>query len=423
MLTVLCQVWLPLLSLVILTLGNGLFSTLLVLKLHHLAVSNLLIGSVGAAYYAGMVVGAFHTGKFILTSGHIRSYAGFASLTAVLTMIHGLFPDPYLWIVLRFLGGYCMAGLFVVIESWVLNSSTPVTRGQILSFYMVAIYGAQSLGQFLVGLSTITSLVPFVIASMLASLSVVPMTITKIEAPQFLEPEGLTLRQLIRVSPSGTLGCFVSGLVLGCIYGLLPAYGASSGLSTVQVAWLMGITILGGMLWQYPVGFLSDRLGRRIVTFAVTLCFMGSSLAIVLCSVQHVLILLSIAFAWGGFAFVLYPLSISHACDYLSSNKIVAATQGLLLAYGIGATVGPIIAPLFMRLLGNQGLMLYFTTTTGILAAFLLWRRTQKSAIPIKDQLIFVTVPAVISPIHNELDPRSDPTEAVLTLANDESVE
>ena len=394
----------PLLSLFILILGNGLFTTLVAVRLHSEGSSALMIGLATTAYYGGLVCASFKIERFIIRVGHIRAFSAFASALAVMSLLQGIFVIPWLWLILRFLSGIATAGLFIVIESWLLILGTVKTRGQILAIYMVTFYAAQGLGQFLINFGDPTSLLLFAITAMLCSLSVIPLTMSKVGAPQFGEPTSLSFKSLYKKSASGIIGCFCSGLILGAIYGLLPIYIAEKTQSTSDVALFMAFTIFGGMALQYPVGKLSDYGDRRNVLIGIALLTIVAALSMNFIFQWQWLALLTI-FIFGGLTFTCYPVSMSHACDLLAPSEIVSGTQGLLLAYSLGATIGPAIGPIFIKVFGINGLFIYFISISTILAGFFVWRKIQVG--PRKHEETFVPMPQT-SPITAELDPRGE---------------
>lgn len=407
MMKLIASVLAPLTGLFIIMLSNGMFSTLIAVRLQMDGASDWVAGAASGAYYGGLMISAFYIERFICRVGHIRAYATFASITAAVSLLPGLILSPESWIAMRFIGGYCMGGLFIVIESWLLASSTIKTRGKVLSIYMIALYGAQGAGQFLLNISDPLTLIPFCIATILASLSVLPVCMTYRASPPLEENiSTLNFFRLYRISPSGVLGCFASGMILGAIYGLLPVLVGQEGFSLYEISLTMGLTIFGGMLLQYPVGHLSDHMDRRKVLIFLALACLILSLCLMV-SVEAVTRTYFFVFVFllGGFSFTLYPLSISHACDYLEKKDIVAATGGLLLAYGIGATIGPFIAPGFMKMMGPPGLLVYFALVSALLAAFVIWRRIRREESIVPDKQTFVVV-SHTTPIANELDPR-----------------
>jgi MFS family permease len=409
MIDILKQTKTALLSLFILILGNGLLMTLLPLRLHWQHASALTIGALTTAYYAGLVVGSFKVESFIIRVGHIRAFSAFASLLAVICMLHGFWSNAWFWIALRFFGGICTAALFVVIESWLLAKGTLKTRGQILSFYMIALYGAQAASQFLLNIGDKHSILPFCIVSMLAALSVVPLAMTKSVTPEISEPSTLKLKSLYKVSPTGVIGSLIAGLLLSAIYGLMPLYLGRSEMSISQIASMMATLVLGGMALQYPIGRLSDKLDRRLMILFMCVLTIISSLALMMATSSNAYGLqLVTLFVLGGATFTLYPLSISHACDHLESEDIIAGTQSLLLVYSVGATLGPIFSAILMRpFFGGNGLIYYFIFLAVILGWFLLWRKTTVPQSSVATQQDYITVPQT-TPVAAELDPRSD---------------
>lgn len=394
----------PLISLFVFVLGNGLFTTLLVLRLHIEDVPSVYVGAMTSAYYLGLVIGSFQIEKLILSVGHIRVFAAFASLLAAICILHGIIFNVPLWIFLRLIGGFATAGLFVVIESWLLVSGSIKIRGQILSLYMVTFYAAQASGQFLIDLGSPKTLELFSIAAMLSSISVIPLTLAKTKQPKISEPSALSFRKLYERTASGVISALVSGMILSAIYGLLPWFIIERTNSSNHVSTFMAAVIFGGMALQYPIGRLSDRVERRTVLIGLTLAIAAISL-LALMTFQYQWQAFVTMFIFGGMTFTLYPLSISHACDSLDADDIISGTQGLLLAYSIGATVGPIIAPAFIHALGAKGLFAYFIACSLLLSVFLVYRRI---LVPSKDQEEPFRAMPQTTPITAELDPRSE---------------
>ena len=404
MLTVIRSVITPLISLFIFVLGSGFFTTLLVLRMHNEGALSIDVGAVTAAYYLGLVIGSFNIEKIIIRVGHIRAFSAFASALAVISLLHGIFYNIPFWLGLRLVGGFATAGLFVVIESWLLVSGEVNVRGQILSLYMIAFYAAQASGQFLLQLSDPNGLLLFCVAAMLCSLSVIPLSITKIGQPQISEPSVLSFRKLYRVSASGVIGCLCSGLILSAIYGLLPLFIVEKSHISTHVASLMATVIFGGMALQYPLGKLSDHVDRRTV-------LIGLASSIILVSCLSMIVFSDnwptyvILFLFGGMTFTLYPVCISLACDGLQAKDMISGTQGLLLAFSIGATAGPLFAPLFIRMIGPNGLFFYFITISTLLMIFFSWRRFSVPSHAHDEPFQFMPQ---TTPITAELDPRGE---------------
>lgn len=410
----------PLLSLLLFIIGHGLLSTLLTLRLHAEGVSAGWIGLVSTAYFAGLVLGSFANARLISRVGHIRAYAAYASLLAVLSLWHGLMVDPLTWSLLRLLGGFATGGLFVVIESWMLVSSSPATRGRLMALYMILLYGGLAGGQWLLRYIDPAQLSPFALSAMSASVSVLPLALTRVGMPQTETPRSLSVLTLLRLTPAGMVSCMVSGLLLGGIYGLLPLFFTRQGLALNQVANQMTLVILGGVCLQYPLGRLSDRFDRRRILALLGVAVAMLSLTILLLShLAQPQMQAGLIFLFGGLAFSIYPISMSHACDELTPEQMVSATQGMLLSYSLGSTIGPLLASQAMTHVGPNGLFGFFALCAGGLTLYLVWRQKVRSAVPMDEHQSYVPVP-LNTPLVGDLDPRV-PTESVLDDQEDQT--
>jgi MFS family permease len=394
----------PLVSLFIFMLGSGLFTTLLALRLHHEGTSALLIGAMTGVYYAGLAIGSFKIESYIIRVGHIRSFAVFASILAVISFAQGIYTNYLAWVILRFCAGFATAGIFIVIESWLLSVGTIKIRGQIVALYMISLYGAQAMGQLLINVKSPDDLMLFALTAMLCSLSVIPICLTKISAPEISEPSAINLAKLFKLSGSGVIASLCSGLILGVLYGLLPLTIIQKTGSTAQVGLMMALLVFGGMFLQYPVGRLSDFIERRLMLLLLSLFTIGLAFLVVLFFHRPLIAYVAI-FVFGGMVFTIYPVSISHACDALEQKDIVSGTQGVLLFYSFGATLGPFIAPLFIHFLGSNGIFIYVMVVCALLTCFLSYRKSVVA--PVDQEEDFIPMPQT-SPITAELDPRAD---------------
>ena len=397
----------PLLSMFILMNGLGMLVTFIPVRLEGLEVSSWDIGLITSAYYAGMVMGSIRNAHFTISVGHIRAYAAFASIITVAVLCQGLVYNLWYWVAIRVICGYCLSGLFIVVESWMLGKSSPKTRGQYLSLYMISLYGASALGQFLLNLSPMDSLIPFFIITILTSLSVVPVAVTKGGNPTIEEPSALTFRELFKLSPSGVIASGCSGLFIASALGMVPLYTQLTYDDVQVTSIMMFFLIFGGMALQWPVGHLSDNMDRRKMLAILAVVLVSISIAFMLIPVSFIYPMYALLFVFGGAVFAVYPVGISHASDVLDPNDFVSAIQGLTLAYGIGAVVGPTLASTCMSMLGPDGLFVSFILIASPLAAYLAYRTTVNAPAKEEDQQEFVSMPAT-TPVASELDPRSE---------------
>ena len=388
----------------------GLFSTFVPLRLTLDGHPPFITGCVTSAYFAGLVLGSLKTESFIARVGYIRTFAAFACLACVSSAIMGLAIVPQLWMACRFLMGVFTAGLFIVIESWLLVIGGQDRKGTILSYYMIAFYAAQAGGQFLLIKTPPLSSIPFSLASLFISLSVVPVCLTRAKSPTLEKPSLLTPFQLLRISTFGILSAFGSGLIMGAFFGLAPVFAHNIGMDTSGVATYVGMTILGGFILQWPLGKLSDMISRRSVLIGVSFITACLAFLIALASLVSAHFLLVLAVLFGGVSFTMYPLSISYTNDYLDPKDVVAATGGLLVSYGVGCVIGPLLAPLSMKFFGPCGLYIYFSMIACAVGGIGLYRKRFRKPIPITEQVEYRPIPRT-TPKISGLDPRASEKE------------
>lgn len=402
----------PLSGLFIFSLASGYLMTLIPLHQHEvIKASQSLIGFTASAFYFGLLVASFSVENIVTRVGHIRSFSGFMAILCSSSLALGLSNNPFVWVLLRFIAGMAVAGGYVVIESWLLVSSNHKTRGRLVSIYMVSLYGAQAIGQIFIGFFSIGSHIPWLIIGILLSASICPPAMSRLPHPEIESPSKLNLLKLLKLTPSGFLGCFIAGVVLGAFYGLLPIY-ATDVLkhSKEQLSWFMTFALLGGMLLQFPVGYLSDYLDRRKVLIGISILGCILCIMMMLYSSTNFMQLVLIFFI-GGTAFTLYPVSISHASDHLQPNDIIAGTQALLLSYSFGSCIGPIIATRVMDA-SDEGLMIFFIASMGVLSLFFTIRLFYRPLIYTTEEQAFVPLPRT-TPVVSQIDSRAQENETI----------
>ena len=359
MLQLLTALFYPIVSLIILILGSGFFTTFVSVRLGLEGASNELIGVVTSAFYTGILLGSFRSPRWISRIGHLRVLVALCAASSAFTLGMSLWTHPLFWALLRFLSGVAMGGLFVVIESWFLLLSRTDMRGQALSVYLAVFYMALSIGQFFIGTVDPTGFTPFCISGGLSALAILPIVIFDLQLPQAIHAETGSFWDVFRASGRGCFGGIVSGMLLSAIYGLGPAYAEEIGLSGQGIATFMFMIIFGGLCLQWPLGKLADLTSRRgtLILAALGAAIFSAFIGVLDTSSWSSLMIL--CWLFGGFSFVVYPLSMAFTCEGIDEKRIVAATGGFVLAYGIGAIIGPLIAPLFMGWSGPGGLF-YF---------------------------------------------------------------
>jgi len=370
-----------LLSYGLLMVANAMFSTLLGLRSKLEGFSTEVTGLIMAGFFIGMLLGALYAVRVVASAGHIRSFAAFASIMSVAVLAHLLIIHPIAWFILRAITGFCMAGMVMIVESWLNERSTNSTRGRVLSLYMMTNYLGAGSGQFLITVANPDSFQLFSIASIIFSLALVPILLTRATAPKPSAPERMKFRDLVKISPVGVAGTLIAGLTNSAINSMGPIFAASIGLSLGQISTFMATILLGGMLLQFPVGKLSDLFDRRTILIASALATAFVSVGIIWASEEHfVLSLFGFCIIYGGFCYTIYPMSSAQVNDLADQDRLVQVSAGLLLAYGTGASIGPILASQIMGRVGPNGLFYYVIGCTLFLAIFTVIRVLQRPA-------------------------------------------
>ncbi len=354
--------------------GNAMLTTLLSLRAQIENFHLIQIGIINATYFLGLYAGAKFTDRLVSRVGHGRAYAIFASIGSICALLHALLLNPYMWMVIRLGTGFCIAGLFMVTESWLNSRATRTTRGQILSMYMITHYLAAGIGQLFIPFADPEGLKLFVIAAIGFSLSLIPVLVTRLIAPPIPSRQKFNIREIYSYSPVAMTGALCCGLIGSALYGLAPVYTKGIGMSYETTAHFMALVIFSGVLLQWPIGRLSDRIDRRKL-MAIS-CFISGLLAIaVLVSAQaHILIFLTAAALFGAFSFTVYPLALAHMNDATPEGKLLYAAGGMLTAFSVGAIVSPIIATTAMELIGYNALFMYFALIFVMYALVVFWR-------------------------------------------------
>ena len=381
-----------LLGIALVLLASSLFNSFLSLRMGIEKFPNELIGFVVSAYFAGFLFGSLWAATIVARVGHIRAFAVFAAALTGSFLFLALFVSPYAWMAIRVLAGFSMAGIFVVTESWVNDRADASNRGQVLSLYMMTNQLASGLGQQLLNVGDPGGPDLFLIAGALLSVALIPVALSRSAGPPPSPRSALGLRALYRISPLGVVGCFAVGLSNAAFYSLAPLYGQALGLSIGTISQMMTLVVFAGMAMQWPVGRLSDRRDRRVVIVVVTVGVAISAAAIALTGGRSLILLLALAAIYGGLSLTVYPLMVAHANDFTGQHDRLAASAGLLLAYAIGAVLGPVIAANLMGQLGAPALFAYIAVIAVGLATYAAWRITRRASPPVDARDRFVPI-------------------------------
>lgn len=372
-----------LIGVAILLTGQGMQGTLLPVRASLELFSTLSIGIIGAAYFFGFTVGCLKGGELIKSVGHVRVFLAMTALASATPLIHGMILNPIVWIILRSLTGFCFAVLYVVIESWLNEQSTNENRGVVFSTYVMITLTVMAAGQMMTLLYDPSGLQLFVIASVLVSLGAVPIALTKSQTPEQPHDVEVDIRRLFKLSPAGTVACLGVGVANGAFWSLVPVFTAGISNDPSLAAWFMSSAVIGGAVAQWPIGFLSDYIGRRR-TLVVSASCSAIVAAVILVTVGE-LGFVGINFlgaAWGLFAFPMYAVAVAHANDYADADDYVMVSSGLLLMFGSGAIIGPFLASAVMNFSGSSGLYLMTMFVHASIALYVLLRILRRAKMP-----------------------------------------
>jgi len=384
MVYVLKNSWALLLGILLLMIGNGLHGTLLGVRGAIEGFDANTMAIVMTAYFAGFLGGSRMAPVMIGRVGHVRVFAALGSLISAAFILFAAWPDPIAWVLMRFVVGFSFSGLYVVAESWLNDASSNETRGQTLSAYlivqMIGIVSAQMLLNF--GDASGYSL--FVVISVLVSVSFLPILLSVSAAPVFQLTKPMTLRRLYGISPFGCVGTFLLGGIFSALFGMAPIYATERGMSVADISLFIALIYVGGMLTQYPLGWLSDRMDRRVLITSIT----GVGAALVLIGVQFSqvqAVLLVMAFVIGGAANPLYSLLIAYTNDYLENDEMAAASGGLIFINGLGAISGPVLVGWLMTNINADMFFYFIALLMFLIALYGTYRMTQRSRAEVDD--------------------------------------
>lgn len=378
MLKVLAGSWALLLGLMLLMLGNGLQGTLLGIRGAIEGFATWQMSVVMSSYFLGFLAGSQLTPHMLARVGHVRVFAALGSLISAVLVLYAQVPDWIAWSALRVVIGFSFAGVYVTAESWLNNAATNETRGQALSLYMIVQMVGIIAAQGMLNLADPGGYTLFVVASVLVSVAFTPILLSVSPAPPFAATKSMGFGRLFRISPLGCVGIFLMGGVYAALFGMAAVWGGLMGLSVLQISIFVALIYLGGLVFQYPIGWLSDRSDRRQLIVAVALGCAGVSLVAAWAPLPFAGLAVA-GLLIGGLANPLYALLLAHTNDFLEAEDMAGASGGLLFINGVGAVAGPLVIGWLMGRVGPGGFFLFIALLLIALAGYGLWRMTRRA--------------------------------------------
>ena len=391
MVQVLSSAWALLLGMCLLMVGNGMQGTLVGIRGDIEGFSTFEMSIVMSAYFVGFLGGSRMAPGMIRRVGHVRVFAALASMISAVMIMYPTITEVWLWTLGRVLIGFCFSAVYVTAESWLNNAATNENRGQALSLYMIVQTGGIVLAQGLLLTADPSGYVLFVIPSILVSIAITPILLSISPTPAFDTTKPMSLKELVGVSPLACVGMFLLGGVFSAQFGMAPVYGTSAGLSVAQISSFVATFFVGAIILQYPIGWISDRMDRRVL-IVILACIgaAGACLGMVLGGTY--VVLLAAGFIVGGMSNPLYSLLLAHTNDFLGHEDMAAASGGLVFINGLGAIFGPIITGYMMEVVGPGGFFLFTAALLIALAVYAAYRATQRKAIAVEDTGAYVAV-------------------------------
>ena len=379
--------------------------------------SLIATGVLMSAYFIGYFIGANVVPNLVARVGHVRVFAAFASMASLSILVHAVVVDPLAWSIARFLTGMSMVSIFIVTESWLNDRANNRTRGKLLSVYMFVTFGSIALGALLLNFSSPIKFEPFILISLLLSIALIPILLTKRKAPRFKKISPMKIQELYKISPMGVVTSFCTGLTHSAIFSLTAVYAIKMSFSIFEISLLIFLITIAGALFQWPLGFISDKMDRRkVVVYSSIIAALFAFLAIA--SVGTAAELMHIAVDWeinkimffifvtifAGFSLPIYAINIAHTNDYIPKEKFVAAGAGLQLLMGLGAMGGPVTCVVFMYNFGPSGFFVFLIILHIAISVFGFYRMSVRPTEENPDST-FTPLPRNITPLGMELDP------------------
>ena len=410
MLNVLRNTWALFFGFAIICLGHGLQGTLIGVRSVIEGFSFVSAGVIIAGYYVGYLAGAILIPIFLRRVGHIRVFAALASLASIAILLHSIFLDPVSWFIIRIITGISLSGIYVIMESWLNDKSTNQTRGQLLGIYMIVTFVFVGLGQLLLNLSDPSKVDLFILVSILLSFALLPILLSKTDQPDITNPKYFSIKEFYILSPLGFVAALLTGLAHSTVFGYGAIYASSKGLSVLEVSIFMVIISSFGALSQWPIGFLSDKVDRRVILIAVTFIASGLSIFIVISSYISLTLFFIITALYASMCLPMFSLAVAHVNDFLKPNQIVSASSTFNILIGIGSILGPLFVSGTMTLIGPNGFFIYLFIIHGLLGLFGLYRMAKRTK-PTDIESQYTPLPRNITPAGMELNPVTEINE------------
>lgn len=388
----------------LLSVGYGLLMSLVGIRLQEFGSTQLVTGIVNSTFFLGAIVSSLSAHRIVSRVGHIRSFGVFAALLTFATLAHSLKVDPFSWALFRGLSGFAFYSMLLILESWINEKTDSAHRSQVLSIYTVVFYLATSSGQLMLNIKDETGLTLFVIAAMFVVISLLPVAMTRVREPELIVTDSISIPKLYKVAKLAIAASFTGGLLVGGFFTMVPVFMKNQGFIDADVSYFMATALIGGLISQWPIGWLSDRLGRKMAILYIS--FFTFIISVLLYFFTNYVDALFVgAFFLGGAIFAIYPLSLARANDTTDEDvNAVEISRSMLMTYGIGSFISPLFIGWTMQEVGGSAIFVIFGVISFTLGVYSIF----KDRVSFDERSVYVNVPSTSGYVAAEFDPRQD---------------
>lgn len=400
------SIWPLFFGLTLIGISIGMQGSLLGIRAELENFNDFLIGLLMSSYFGGFLLGSLLAPKHIRRVGHIRIFGALSAVASITILLHALFINPWIWMLMRFLSGFAFSTIYVVSESWLNKASSNSDRGQILSIYATTLLLGICIGQFLLTIADPFKIDLFILISLIISIAAIPILLSGVKGPSIEEGDRITIKLLWRRTRIGVFAIALSQWVASIVFSMGAVYAIKIGFNQNQTAYFMGCLMMGGMFLQWPLGKLSDKFDRRWIIGLSSIFGAFCSILILFCDKPNLFFYLS-TFLFGGFSLSLYSIIVAFTNDHLRPNEITSASGTIILIGGLASMIGPLTSVLWFTKFGAETLFLMFTYSLFLVGIISIYRVLTIPALP-RRYKVDSTIQVVPTPIGTILSQDSE---------------
>jgi len=284
----------------------------------------------------------------------------------------GLFQSPWAWIAIRVLMSAGFAIPWLAGETWINAVARDETRGRVIAIYAIVFFSGYAVGPVLLQMLGLLWPWPFIVAAAVTALSALPIVLGRRLAPPMDHESSGNVPSAMRRSPVAMVAAFIGGFSEITVLSLIPNVALAAGWSENLALAMLTVTTVGGIVLQYPIGWLSDLVSRFALMIVAVIFFIGLALALPFVLADPFTGLVT-AFLIGGIILAFYALGLAIIGERLTGGDLTAANAGFIIMYQLGGLIGPLFAGIAMTDNAIQGFIAIVIVTMVISGAGLLY--------------------------------------------------